>query len=99
MIEQVHLTGLTQAELSAFSEGLGQPSYRGKQIFASLQHRRLRSFDEMTDLSKDLRAQLASCATAATLTIQSLYISSDGTRRYLMKTQDGLPVETVFIPE
>jgi 23S rRNA (adenine2503-C2)-methyltransferase len=99
MTEQVHLTGFTQAELAAFSEQLGQPAYRGRQIFASLHHRRLQSFDEMTDLPKDFRAQLESRTDAATLTVESRFISSDGTRRYLMKTRDGLPVETVFIPE
>jgi 23S rRNA (adenine2503-C2)-methyltransferase len=38
-------------------------------------------------------------ATASTLKIESRYLSEDGTRRYLMKTHDNLPVETVFIPE
>ncbi|HZE67931.1 MAG TPA: 23S rRNA (adenine(2503)-C(2))-methyltransferase RlmN [Pyrinomonadaceae bacterium] len=99
MNEQVHLTSLTEAELTAFAESLGQPAYRGRQIFAALQQRRLRSFDEMTDLPKDLRRQLHEQAAASTLTIESRYVSEDGTRRYLMKTHDNLPVETVFIPE
>ena len=95
----IHLTGLTQAELVSFLEELGRPAYRGRQIFAALHHRRLRSFDEMTDLPKDLRAKLNEHATPATLTLESRYLSEDGTRRYLMKTHDNLPVETVFIPE
>src|SRR6267154_4313285 len=94
-----HLTGLTQPELVSFLEGLGQPAYRGKQIFAALQHRRLRTFDEITDLPKDLRTRLNETAQLSTLTVESRYISEDGTRRYLMKTHDNLPVETVFIPE
>jgi len=94
-----HLTGLTQEELVSFVEELGEPGYRGRQIFAALHHRRLRTFDEMTDLPKDLRAKLHERATASTLTAESRYISEDGTRRYLMKTHEGLPVETVFIPE
>jgi 23S rRNA (adenine2503-C2)-methyltransferase len=53
----------------------------------------------MTDLPKEFRARLKEAATAATLTIESRYISEDGTRRYLLKTHDNLPVETVFIPE
>ncbi|MFN2510385.1 MAG: 23S rRNA (adenine(2503)-C(2))-methyltransferase RlmN [Pyrinomonadaceae bacterium] len=94
-----HLTGLTQGELASFVEGLGEPPYRGRQIFAALHHRRLRSFDDVTDLPKGLRAKLQEQATASSLTVESRYISEDGTRRYLMKTHDGLPVETVFIPE
>lgn len=99
MDKAVQLTGLSQPELVSFVETLGEPAYRGRQLFAALQHRRLRSFDEITDLSKDLRGRLSEIARAATLKIESRYISDDGTRRYLMKTHDGLPVETVFIPE
>jgi 23S rRNA (adenine2503-C2)-methyltransferase len=99
MNQRVHLTGLTQPELVGFSEELGLPAYRGRQLFAALQHRRLRSFEEISDLPKDLRARLSEVATASSLTVESRYISADGTRRYLMKTHDNLPVETVFIPE
>jgi 23S rRNA (adenine2503-C2)-methyltransferase len=99
MKQQVELTGLSQPELVSYVEGLGEPAYRGRQIFAAIQHRRLRSFEEMSDLPKDLRARLNEVARASSLKIESRYISSDGTRRYLMKTHDSLPVETVFIPE
>ena len=99
MQKPVELTGLSQSELISFVETLGEPTYRGRQLFTALQHRRLRNFDEITDLPKDLRARLNDVARAATLKIESQYTSSDGTRRYLMKTHDGLPVETVFIPE
>ena len=99
MAQRVELIGLSQPELVEFVGGLGEPAYRGRQIFAALQHRRLRSFDEITDLPKEFRARLNEVASASTLKVESRYISSDGTRRYLMKTHDGLPVETVFIPE
>jgi 23S rRNA (adenine2503-C2)-methyltransferase len=99
MNQAVHLTGLTGEELTAFVEKMGEPAYRGRQIFAALHGRRLRSVDEMTDLPKDFRAKLIERATASTLSIESRYLSEDGTRRYLMKTHDNLPVETVFIPE
>ncbi|MFL6253981.1 MAG: 23S rRNA (adenine(2503)-C(2))-methyltransferase RlmN [Pyrinomonadaceae bacterium] len=99
MSDKTHLTGLTKAELERFVEELGEPAYRGRQLFGALQRRRLRSFEEMTDLPKSFRAHLSETATAATLTVESRYVAQDGTRRYLMKTHDGLPVETVFIPE
>ena len=99
MNQGVHLTGLAQSELVSFVEQLGLPAYRGRQIFAALQNRRLRRFDEITDLPKELRTRLTQVASASTLTVESRYVSEDGTRRYLMKTHDNLPVETVFIPE
>src|SRR5256885_4521228 len=53
----------------------------------------------MPDLPKELRANLSEHGVVSSLTLESRYLSTDGTRRYLFKTRDGLPVETVFIPE
>ena len=99
MDKRINLSGLSQSELASFIEEVGEPAYRARQIFAALYHRRLRSFEEMTDLPKALRSRLSETATASTLTVESRYISEDGTRRFLMKTHDNRPVETVFIPE
>ena len=96
---RTNLTGLTTEELNGFVSSLGQPAYRARQIFAAIHARRLRSFEEMSDLPKELRARLSDQAGVTTLTLESRYISTDGTRRYLFKTHDNLPVETVFIPE
>src|SRR6266550_3658807 len=99
MDKTINLTGLSQAELVEFIQQSGEPAYRGRQIFGALHHRRLRSFEEISELPKALRERLSEVATASTLTIESRYVSKDGTRRFLMKTHDNLPVETVFIPE
>ena len=99
MEKRLNLLGCSVSEVIAFAEQLGGPAYRGRQIFAALHHRRLQDFGAMTDLPKNLREGLAETANASTLTVKSRYISEDGTRRYLMKTHDNLPVETVFIPE
>jgi 23S rRNA (adenine2503-C2)-methyltransferase len=98
-MQLTHLAGLSQAELTEFIEALGEPAYRARQVFAGLHHRRLRSLAEMTDLPKKLSATLGEHALVSTLTLESRYLSTDGTRRYLFKTHDNLPVETVFIPE
>lgn len=94
-----HLTGLSPAELSEVISSIGEPAYRAKQLFQGIHARRLRTFDEMTDLPKELRARLSDQTVISTLKLESRYLSSDGTRRYLFKTHDNLPVETVFIPE
>ena len=96
--ELCHLTGLSRAELIEFFGELGEPRFRADQVFRGLHERRLTSFDEMTDLPKALREKLTAAATAATLRVESKYTSVDGTRRFLMRTSDGNPVETVFIP-
>src|SRR5258705_11638385 len=99
MDKQTDLIGLNKAELVGFVQEIGEPAYRGRQILAAVQHRRLQTFDQMSDLPKPLRERLRETATASTLTVESRYLSADGTRRFLMKTHDNFPVETVFIPE
>lgn len=99
MTKQAQLRGMSEQELVSFVQTLAEPAYRGRQLFAALQHRRLISFDDMTDLPQNFRDKLNEVATSSTLTVASRYLSEDGTRRYLMKTHDSLPVETVFIPE
>lgn len=93
-----HITGMPRAELREFVESLGEPPYRATQIFKAVHQRRLRSFDEITDLPKKFREKLTERAEISRLKVEQKYVSTDGTRRYLMKTADGRPVETVFIP-
>jgi len=98
-MDTLHLAGLLPVELVDFVSTLGQPRYRASQIFRSIHARRIMSFEDITDLPKEFRAKLSERATVATLRSESRYRSSDGTRRYLFKTHDNFPVETVFIPE
>ena len=98
MTAKVHITGLAIAELFDFVEQAGEPKYRAKQLFKGLHARRLLSFKEMSDLPGAFREKLENVATASTLAVESKYVSEDGTRRYLTKTEDGYPVETVYIP-
>lgn len=99
MSEKVHITGLSRAELEELVQELGEPRYRATQVFKAVHERRLRSFDEVSDLPKKFRAKLEEAADISRLTVESKYVSTDGTRRYLMKTTEGdHPVETVFIP-
>ncbi len=98
MSEKVHLTGFSKNELTEFVAEIGEPKYRANQIFKGLHERRLSDFDEMTDLPKAFREKLKETATVSTLKVESRHVSTDGTRRFLMKTYDNLPVETVFIP-
>ena len=98
MDEKIHLQGLSKDELTAFVTTLGEPKYRANQIFSALHARRVRDFDAITDLPKGFREKLGRIAETSTLKVESLYLSNDGTRRFLMKTQDNFPVEAVFIP-
>src|SRR5215213_1553594 len=96
--ERKHLTGMTRGELVEFMTEFGEPRYRADQLFRGIHERRLRSFSDMTDLPNALRGKLEEAATVSVLSVESKYVSADGTRRYLLKTRQGNPVETVFIP-
>lgn len=96
--QKPHLTGYSPDELADFVKEIGEPAYRARQLFGGIHGRRLRSFAEMTDLPKALREKLAATAEIATLSLEEKFESVDGTRRFLMRTADGRPVETVFIP-
>ena len=98
MTDKINLTGLSQAELIEFVENLSEPKFRANQIFTNLQRRRVLDFGRMTDLPAALREKLSETATASSLRAESRFVSADGTRRFLFKTSDNLPVEAVFIP-
>lgn len=98
MAEMPQILGFERAELAEFLEDLGEKRYRGDQIFRALHKRRILEISEMTNLPKDLRKRLSELATVRSLRLEARFVSSDGTRRYLMKTADNKPVETVFIP-
>ena len=55
MSTRVQLQGMSEAELVPFVETIGEPAYRGRQVFAALQHRRLTSFDDMPHFPQSSR--------------------------------------------
>ena len=62
MSEKIHLQGLTKDELIEFVASHDEPKYRAKQIFGALHARRVREFDEITDLPKAFREKLGAVA-------------------------------------
>ncbi|HXF41927.1 MAG TPA: 23S rRNA (adenine(2503)-C(2))-methyltransferase RlmN [Blastocatellia bacterium] len=93
------LLGLTQDELREFMGALGEKPYRARQLFQAIHRRRMTSFDRITDLPKTLRRILDQHAAITFTEIENVFLSSDGTRRFLLKLGDGSEVESVFMPE
>ena len=92
-----NIKSMTQEELTAWLKELGEPSFRAKQIFRWL-YRGVRSFDEMTDLSKALREKLAGAALLTPPTVARKQVSAqDGTIKYLWELADGNCVESVLM--
>ena len=78
---------------------LGQPSYRGNQLYRGLYRERLGELDEMRSLPLGLRNSLARDFFAGLPGISNRFVSADGTVRYLLRLEDGKTIEAVFIPE
>lgn len=96
--EAVGIKALGRAGLEALLSDMGQPRFRAKQLERWLYGRGARSFDEMTDLSADLRASLAGRLALPFPEVVKRQDSSDGTRKYLLRLADGVTVETVGLP-
>jgi 23S rRNA (adenine2503-C2)-methyltransferase len=76
----------------------GEPAYRARQITDWLYQKRAKSFDEMTDLPRELRAQLDRRFSFGALDVVRELGSRDATRKFLFKLDDGNLIESVLIP-
>ncbi len=90
---------MTAQELTEFMLSLGEKPYRARQLYQSIYHRRITDFDRMTDLPKTLRRILADRAHITDTRVRDVFLSLDGTRRFLLTLGDGREVESVFMPE
>jgi len=91
------LKSMTLPEMTAALKELGQPAFRGKQVYTWL-HKGVRSYDEMTNLPKNLRDTLAQrYPLYAPVAVRKQESQKDGTIKYLWQLQDGNCVETVLM--
>jgi 23S rRNA (adenine2503-C2)-methyltransferase len=100
---QEPLIGLSRAGLAARLSELGVPErqtrMRVSQLWSWLYVRGATSLTAMTDIAKDLRGDLAQAFTLERPEIVTEQVSVDGTRKWLLRLEDGKEVETVYIPE
>ncbi len=88
-----------RTRLADFLERHGQPSYRVGQIVRRLWQHPARSFDDITELPKGLRDQLAAEFRLPRLELAARQTSADGTEKFLFRLADGEAIETVAIPD
>lgn len=95
--EMIDLKDFSFSELQAYLEELGEKKFRAKQIFKWL-HLGVTSYDEMTDISKELRKKLLDESYVSTLDIERKLVSKlDGTVKYLFRLPDGNCIESVVM--
>ena len=95
---KIDIKEMTLPELKEEMKKLGEPAFRAGQVYDWLHVRCVRSFDEMTNLSKALRSKLNEEYDAVVLKQEALQVSAiDGTRKYLFELPDGNFVESVWM--
>ena len=93
----MNLKSLTQQELADILKELGQPGFRAKQVYTWL-HKGVRSYDEMTNLPKNLRDVLAEkYPINAPKVVRKQESQRDGTIKYLWELNDGNCIESVLM--
>jgi 23S rRNA (adenine2503-C2)-methyltransferase len=100
---RVDLVGLSKAEIRAALAEAGlderQAKLRAKQLWHQIYNRGATTFDTMSDIAKAQRAWLAERFTIGRPEVVVEQVSTDGTRKWLLKTPDGHDYEMVFIPD
>lgn len=96
---KVNLLGLSEAKLIAFFATLGEPKFRAIQVLKWIHQLGADNFDDMTNVSKSLRAKLNLCAEIRAPEVVKQLDSADGTRKFLIRVSGNNVVETVYIPE
>jgi len=95
----VNLSGMTLDEIEAAIAELNEPQYRARQIFAGVYRKLWRDWDQFTDLGKPLREKLRERFSIDHPALSQVFVSRDGTRRYLFDVGANQRIEAVFIPE
>jgi 23S rRNA (adenine2503-C2)-methyltransferase len=93
------LTDFTLQELEARLAELGVEKWRARPILLWVHRRNAVSFDEMTDLSLELREELKKHFSVYKTQVKASHPSPDGTTKHLVGLEDGDVIETVLIPE
>jgi 23S rRNA (adenine2503-C2)-methyltransferase len=94
-----NLLGLDRAGLENFFASIGEKKFRATQVMKWIHQLGVTDFQQMNNLSKALRNQLAETSCVQNLYVAKDQISSDGTRKWLLRLADGNHIEAVFIPE
>ena len=93
------LLGKTPVELKEIALKVGLPAFTGKQIAQWMYGRKVRSIDEMTNISKAGRERLKEEYSLGVTLPSTCQVSSDGTKKYLFPVGEGNAVEAVMIPD
>jgi 23S rRNA (adenine2503-C2)-methyltransferase len=95
----IDIKNLSREELERLLKNCGKQSYRAQQIIQWVYHRKVDSFQEMTNLSAKLRELLQETMRMGCLALTEIETSSDGSQKFLFSLEDGESIESVIIPD
>ncbi|OHB78259.1 MAG: 23S rRNA (adenine(2503)-C(2))-methyltransferase [Planctomycetes bacterium RBG_16_64_10] len=98
-VAMTHLLDWSVDQLRSWFRARRLPAYRGAQVYRWLFRQRARHWDDMTDLSKSLRAELADCFRLWTTQVARQIRAEDGTEKLLLELADGQAIEAVLLRE
>jgi 23S rRNA (adenine2503-C2)-methyltransferase len=93
-----NIRNLSLEAIEAYFDNIGEKRFRAKQVYEWLWQKHVASFEEMTNLGKELRSKLATAFILPALKVDATQFSDDGTVKSRFKTFDGHLVEGVLIP-
>lgn len=96
--EKKDIRALSKEQLQEFFESIGERSFRGAQVYEWLWNKSAHTFDEMTNISKEIRKHLEDHFVINHIKVDNLQRSTDGTIKNAVKLHDNLIVESVLIP-
>ncbi|MBI5613117.1 MAG: 23S rRNA (adenine(2503)-C(2))-methyltransferase RlmN [Gammaproteobacteria bacterium] len=96
---KINLLGLDRRALEEFFAAIGEKPFRAAQVMSWLHHYSIDDFDAMSNIGKELRVRLQDLAVMDMPAIVHEQTAQDGTRKWLLRLEDGNCIETVFIPE
>jgi 23S rRNA (adenine2503-C2)-methyltransferase len=97
-MDKLDLKSLSLDEVNNLVIDLGDKAFRGKQIYSWIHEKLVDSFDEMSNLSKDLREQLKERCELINLDVVDKLVSKEGeTAKYLFRLRDGRVIESVLM--
>jgi len=97
--QKIDLKAFSLPELQQYVVALGEPAFRAKQLFSWLYRPGIRTFEQMSDVSKKFRDQLFQTARISQLKLYKKEASADGTVKYAFMLPDEQIIESVLIPE
>jgi 23S rRNA (adenine2503-C2)-methyltransferase len=97
-IEKKDIRSLTKEQLRDFFEANNQKAFRGNQVYEWLWSKGAHKFEDMTNVSKDLRLFLENHFVINHIQVDTMQRSEDGTVKNAVRLHDGLIVESVLIP-